>query len=1328
MHREGKIQNVRSTIDKLILSKNNFLSKLLAIIDSNEDAYLINEVILLLLLVAEYNGEVRNIITYERFIETVMRIMQDEHAYLFRPTSDLHFLYEDGNVVVPNKKTKITPHPAANKGNEKREEMNHTQVGAVEVSAVEVSATEVIAPQGDKPHSEQKEMEIYLDNISINIDLKSSLLLLKCLIISSEFGLKYIYELNIFEQFIKLVLNMYNVIIYIYKNDMKKYFSNSIFVLNIFLDVLASSCKVDGVVNSYTGLSCKKFLLILQKERFFESSFFFFFKFMCIYMEKYSNGGRRADQLGHHRNENSSNYDGSSEALMTVGFNRVGNAPLPGGSNSGSISATVSANVSASASSILPNSDSAGGQLGSNPVGASIGSNLAGSSQTGSGQAGGLHAGSNMYSESEQIMRIFKNTHFVGILNMCCKFLLQDESLCVRVLFTPFAVSSGGDETSKSTDKHDEVNSFVEGSLKQKNYFLLEQVLTYYMKHLKQIKYADLLLIMFLYDRKKLFSNTIYEFFLFLGGKHPHVGKYLMDSLLSRRTVFYYCVMHTARRVSKLLLKLKKAFQRRKKTESKSGWKNNDELVISGANRISQKEKFFLKYMNLSELLLKICNLTSSHNPDERLPPADEFLKSAKLSFEQMMYYNTLFTRDYSGMWKHHLQKANEKFSESVLTFRINSILYRKNVKGQMDSLKFLVPMLNAHENIRAICDVRRQKYFFNYSREFSIFCIHFVYSNFIHHSMLSYFFEQSKGSAYRKDPPGGNRNGYSVKRSHSGGDRRKEGGDAECSMLSESDYEDYSQADLDREGSESDDWSEEDRDVDAPNRKGCEDYSLDEDHHSSASSGEETTRQTRTKNKAHLFYSRGGAENERSYLKNKAMKTKGEGGTRGRKNNTQSMAHISEEVSQLRKKLNEQEVTHLEEKIYLNKIIEKKNDIINNMLYSYSMMKEKCVQVESELVKVRTDLGLKEKEYQLVAANDMDDLKAQHIRVLRDYERVGSEKRELETQFEKLTDLLIFLYENVAACRKYMQNVEDVNVFKNPRMGANPGGDPPQPNCEMLEVGADVHMNAEVKGSVDALTQPNDQLNRGGYQLANDQVWGQHSGGAYANVYNPAQQNFPPQGYQNSPYEGSAYGNPQQQGSTYSYANQKMDQGSAYGNPQQQGSTYSYANQKMDQGSVYGNPQQQGSTYSYANQQMDQGGANSHPQQQMHQGSTYAYPPEPMQQVRMYGDPNPPAEGNSSHRVFSEVHPPVTQPPPDRQYEQQYGQLYEQAPPQMYNQLYFQTNPHVYPHMYVESTGQNASGSNALLNVSAGDQGPNCEGSQGQPNEQNCPAEFSGQ
>ncbi|CAG9484738.1 unnamed protein product [Plasmodium vivax] len=1353
MHREGKIQNVRSTIDKLILSKNQFLSKLLAIIDSNEDAYLINEVILLLLLVAEYNGEVRNIITYERFIETVMRIIQDEHAYLFRPTGELYFLYDDCSVVVPSRKTRISPRAAANRGGQKGEEVSRTGVRSIEVGATATAATataatevvtaEVAPPQGEGPQSEQPEMEIYLDNITINVDLKSSLLLLKCLIISSEFGLKYVYELNIFEQFIKLVLNMYNVIIYICKNDMRKFFPNSIFILNIFLDVLASSCKVDGVNNSYTGLSCKKFLHILQKERFFESSFFFFFKFMCIYMEKYAKGGRRADQLGHHRNENSSSCEAGSENLMAVEFSRVGNEPLPGGSNSVSLTATASANVSASASSVFPTSDSGGGQLGSNPVGASIGSNFAGSSQTGSGPAGGPHAGSSAHSESEQIMRTFNNTHFVGILNMCCKFLFQDESLCVGVLLTSFAVSTSGEESSQWVDKQDEVNSFVEASLKQKNYFHLEQVLTYYMQNLKQIRYADLLLLMFLYDRKRLFCNAIYEFFLLLGGKHPQVGKYLVEALLSRRTIFSYCVMHTARRASKMLLKLKRAFHRGKKLESKSLSKNSDELAILGVSAIPQKEKFFLKYMNQSELLLMVCNLVSGNNP------AGEFLKSEQLNFEQMLYYSTLLTRHYDGVWKSHLQKANERFGESVLTFRINSILFGRTVKGEVDSLKFLLPLLSnkwgskknsclicvyiavylfksneekekkkivkmlmqndlfnvmynclnrfcrftfdekffffvsfekskdAQENVRSISHLRRQKYFFNYSREFSIFCIHFAYSNFVHHGMLTYIFEQSKSCAYRGENPGRRRSGYpvksgfSLKRSHSGGD-------AEC-VLSESDGGESSQDELDGRGSQSDDWSEDDRHVGAPNRKRCEDYSPDEDHHSSASSREEATHQTRVKNKSHHFYSTGKEKNERSDLKSKAMKIRGEGRRGGRKNDTQSVAHISEEVNQLREKLNEQEVTHLEEKIYLNKIIEKKNDIINNLLYSYSVMKEKYERVESELVQLKSDVGLKEKEHQLVATNDVDELKAQHIRALRDCERVGSEKRELEMQFEKLTDLLIFLYENVAACRQYMQNVEDINVFKNSRMDANRGGDPPQPNCA-------VH---EVKGSADSFAQPNDQLNRGGDQLANGQVWGQHSGGVYANYYNPAQQ------------QGGTYSHPQQQSSTYSH-------------PQQQGNPYSP-------------PQQQSSTYSYSNQQMDPSGA-------------YGYPPEPMQQARMYGDPSSPAEGNSSQRVCSEVYPPVTQPPPDQQYEQQYGQSYghsygqsyEQAPQQMYNQLYFQTNPHayphVYPHMYVESSRQNVSGSNAELNVSAGDHGPNCEQAQGQPNEQNCPAEFTGQ
>ncbi|OTN68745.1 Uncharacterized protein PKNOH_S01014000 [Plasmodium knowlesi] len=1324
------IQNVRNTIDKLILSKNHFLSKLLAIVDSNEDAYLINEVILLLLLVSEYSAEVRNIITYERFIETVIRIIQDEHTYLFKPISDLYFLYDDGDVVVPRRKTKISPHPTTNRRNDKREEMNHTQVDAMDM----------IAFQTEKPPNEQNSMEIYLDNISINIDLKSSLLLLKCLIMSSEFGLKYIYELNIFDQFIKLVLNMYNVIIYIFKNDMKKYFSNSIFVLNIFLDILASSCKVEGV-NSYTGLSCTKFLLILQKERFFESSFFFFFKFMCIYMEKYANDGRRPDQLGHRRNEDFSNYDAGSDALIAVDFSRDGNAPLPGGSNSASHSATAKDNISLSASIVFPNSESGGGHSGSTPVGASIGSNFPGSSQTGNGQGGGFHFGSSMHSQNKQIMQTFKNTHFVGILNMCCKFLLQDESLCVRVLLTSFDVGSGGEESSQLRDEQDKVNSFVNASLKQTNYFHLEQVLAYYMKHLKQIKYADLLLIMFLYDRKRVFCNTIYEFFYFLGGKHAQVGKYLMESLLSRGTVFNYCVMHTVRRVSKLLLKMKEAFQR--------GEKRGD-LLISEDKEIPQKEKFFLKYMNLSNLLLKVCNLTSSNNPDEALAPIDEFLSIAKINFEQMMYYSALFTGHYNGVWKQHIQRKNEDFSESVLTFRINSILYRKNFKGQMDSVKFLIAILNnkwgckknrclicvyiaiylfksneekekrkivklliqndlfnimynclnrfckftfdekyfffvsfekcknAHENIKSICNMKKQKYFFNYSREISIFCIHYVYSNFIHHSMLTYFFEQSKGSAYGKDPPRRNRSGYLIKRSHSSGD-------PEC-MMSESEGEKSSQGELDGEVFEFSNGNDDDYDMDASQRKKCEDYSLDEDNHSNASSEQQHTRQARKKNEVPLFYSKGGEMNGKNYVKSKAKKTKAGGVTRGRRSSTQAMAQMSEDVSHLREKLNEQEVTHLEEKIYLNKIIEKKNDIINNMMYAYSMMKEKCEQVESELVQVRIDLGLKEKECQVVAVNDMDDLKIQHMRVLRDYEKVGSEKRELETKFEKLTDLLIFLYENVPDCRQYMQNVEDVDVFKNPRIGENKGGDLLQPNSKMCKVGPDDHLNAEVKVTVDTVVHPNEQLNRSAYEIANDQVWGIHNGCAYANLYNPVQQNFTPQGYQNSPYEDNAYTIPQQE--------------------------------------IH-----KGNSYSYSNQQINQGSSNNYPPQQMQQSAnTYGYPPEPVYQVHSYSDPNPPAEGNSSQRIYNEVNPPVMQPPSGRQYEQQYGQVYEHAPLQMYNELYYQTNPHVYPHLYVESTGQNASASNAELNVPACDRGPNGEGSQGQPSEQNGSAEFAGQ
>ncbi|GAW78907.1 hypothetical protein, conserved [Plasmodium gonderi] len=1401
MHRNDQIENVRKTIDKLILSKSNFISKLLNVIESNEDAYLINEVILLLLLVVEYNVEIRNIITYERIIETVIKIIKDEHIYLFKEIYDLFFLFDDCNFGVPKMKARIFPF-SLHAENQKRDN-KYLKAGLSgnkmeEISYNRLLSTSDVADGYENSHKEDEKMEIYLDNITINIDIKSSLLLLKCIIISSEFGLKYIFELNILEQCIKLILNMYNIIIYICKNNLCKFFNNSFFILSIFLDVIACTCKV-STKNNYIGLSCKKFLPIFQKEFFFQSSFFFFFKFMYLYMNKYANNINRNVTrlpLKHLQNQKNSrsNCEIISDTPMLNEFSISGNADQHISSNVISVSSSVNSRYQ-------NNDNLCGGHIKSNrietnkSVDNNICSNIASSNKESSNE-GNSNIGSTttLLNESDKIIYTFKNTYFVTILNICCKFMFQDEKFCINFLTNCFADSSGSSSgkngTTSQVDADTVENSFLESSLKKKKYFDFEHVLLHYLKNLKQVKYIDMLLVIFFYDKKNIFRNIIYEFFLCLCEKYVQVANYLVESIFVQNTVFKYYMMHMACRLRKMFLKMKKKLEMRtmqrilEKRKNNMVNKCNYDVMGSHVNEIVKKEKFFLKFTAGLEFFLKICNMTSVNGVQGESSNADEFLKNSKLIYEEIIYYNSLFINDYNGVEKYHLKKINDNLNEIVLTFRINSILHSTNVCNRIDKFKFVLSILNdkwvskktkclicvyisvylskfneekeksklirmimqldlfnviynslnrfckytfnekffffislnkckdIDENIKNVLEMKKNKYFFNHSRKFSIFCIHFIYSNFIHHIILTYLVEQTKNCVHQMNTKNMRKNMYTKEkkqlvRNFSNKSRssiRKSKDNVEKYhefLYSDSDVME-SAHDVKEEAYELDDDDiKEAYELDDDDIK--EAYELDDDDddvkdgdydisYQSSRTNEDSEAHFHAKKKSDFSYAKGRDENDRISHKNKGKMIKNvKDKCRENKSQTIIVKKINEEVKFLRNKLNEQEMSYLEEKIYLNKIIEKKNDIINNVLYSYLMLKEKCDKVEKDLLRVKSELFVKEKQYQITACNDMNELKKEHMHLLQIHEKTNNEKNDLEAKLEKFTDLLIFLYDNVSECRKYMQNIDDANFFKYPEssskraeaiLPAEPtiqnealannsnarGGDSTRcavdstryavdstryavdsTNCAVDNTNHGGDNNNQIKTSMNASIYSIGGKNRGESEVANGQLHEEHNKEIYENMYNSAYQNCNVSMYQN-------------------YANIGVDQ-------------------HLHQSNVN----------TYQKQQME-GCPNQWTSQEMH--IPYNEPNCEQSYSNVIEQNSRQMEGNSNVHMYN-------------------YQLEKNENLQTYNQIYFQTQQHMQSNMYSHFNNPNGNQENGEINKSASGQGFFSETVLNQPSEQ---------
>ncbi|CRG98038.1 conserved Plasmodium protein, unknown function [Plasmodium gallinaceum] len=1152
MFRSNKIKNIRSNIDKLILHKNNFICKLLSIIDSNKDAYLINEIILLFLLISENNIEIKNIITYERVIETIIKIIREEHYYLFKEIPDLQFLFEDINLeildrtkifnisnklkkkkkiekyinngkretqnyelhpferrckvnpLLDNSKKKKNEHQNIEKknyyinkesninsnvyqngetvieegeNNKKREpEMDYEDEGEKEEEKREneekryISFTDEENLNNDyilnfmKKETSNNEninkVEIYLDNISLNIDIKSSLLLLKCLIINSEFGLKYIYELNIFHEFIKLINNLYNIIIYIYKESLYKFYNNTIFFINIFLDIIFSVCRFNNK-NNY-DISLNKFSPIFLRGQFIQCSFFFFFKFTFIYLHKMMLYNKKKMKKINMSNENlqninysNKNYNNTYESLDEMEKKQ--------------------------------NNNNKNNNDGSN----------------------------NVFLEYDNIIEVFKNTNFINIFNICCKLIFYDENCGVNFLFSSFINDNNKNEgnllnKNNYLDIHIEENNFIIASFKKQNYFYIENVVTFYLKKLKEVKYIDLLLILFFYDKKNdIIQKNIYEFLMCLCEKYMAISNFINDVFFFKKTCFYYCIMYNINKLKKKILIIKKCYSKKKRY--------NKDITVHKYHKFIRKENFFLKYFTQLEFLLKVFSLASINSESDENNMIKKILKNYEIDFEEIIYYNSLYIDSYKKKSKYYLKKLNNNITKHILTFKLNLILYRNKINEKICGLKLLFQMLNfkciskkvkclicvyisiylykkkddefkkklikiiiekdifniiyyflndfckyafdkkyfnfsftngknLNENIKNILDIRRKKYFFYYSNEKNIFFIHYIYSNFIHHKILTYFFKQSKNQLYKKsslkDETSINKKGLFVDNEYKKKNAQKKKRTSQKKLTIENNkYINYKN-DKRKEKGKKDELNEvkgEDENKEKQKNEIKEEnesvnrYKEEEEEFGNINEEKEEEKENNQQ------------KYERKKLESREIKDEKKKNKKGKKEKKKKnhyvnkadkkkllSANINEDISLLRHKMEKQEMKHIEEKIYLNNIIEKKNDIINNILYSYLLLKEKTDKTEKENANLKSILSLKEKEYCIMSNNDMNDLKNKYINLLKDYEEINNKKENLDDKLEKLTDLLIFLYDNVSECRLYMQNVENIKSFKN--------------------------------------------------------------------------------------------------------------------------------------------------------------------------------------------------------------------------------------------------------------------------------------------------------
>ncbi|SOV12802.1 conserved Plasmodium protein, unknown function [Plasmodium gaboni] len=1154
MIRKNKIDNIRNNIHKLVLNKNNFIDKLLSIINSNQDAYLINEILLLFLLFSQNCIEIKNIITYGRIIETVMKMIREEHTSLFEKCNHLYFLIDDINLKMYKDKRKIfnsTGHENnmrqyqngmdiqniqniqninnnssnyylkkdvlknlevqnKNKNNilntcsneyeerlndnkqideekeqkKKKEDIynnihNYNDIynnnnNICDNNTYYNNIINTFLEEAQNENKKDKEMELYLDNISINIDIKTSLLLLKDLIIDSEFGLKYIYELNMLEDFILININLYNIILYIYKNDMYKYYHNTLYFINIFLEILYNLCNYDHKNKEQIGL--KKLLPIIKNLQFCEHSFFFLFKFVYIYMYKINqniNIFYSSEKIKDYQNEKGKvNEDNYSASKYDDNKNNDDN-------NNSDDNKYINNNYIDDK--YLHNSDHKLFLLCYNNHLSSF---------------SGLD-------ENEKVLNIFINQHFIHFFNILCRFLYYNEEWCIHFLFNNYNKGS-----KKSIDIHSEENIFIEASFKIQNYFFLEDILTYYLKNLKEVKYIDMLLIILFYCKNHVIQKNIYEFFICLCERYTILSNYLNTLFFVDQTIFFYFINYIMNSVRTSFLRIKDKMILKEKKKKNNILKKNENEDITNKARSNESNivlnqhnnnnicddniglGFFVNYMEQVEFIIKILNIINVYinDKDEKneIIADNDNITKIDLNFEEIIYYNSMYINTLKGKdIYNYLKKLNNNLIRNILILRINNILYKYNNHTIDDeyiygSLKYLLYFLSnklqckkkikclicvyisiliiyylrsekiktmliqhiiqnnlfnvlynllnyyctykfkkkyfflssfdknndLHINIKNVLNIKRNKYFFYYSNEKALYFIHYIYTNFIHHSFLTNVFEQrgtfflnNKELNYKSDCLKyiQQTNKKKKKKSKSKSKKKKKKNkypsnynDKNCDSIYNTHF--YNNNDIYN--------FDEQKSFYDTNFKGTSNLMCAQN-------------KDRTNDPYSNLYSVPSKKNEKS-KKNKLIK------------------HINNDISDLRKKLDNQEIEHIQEKVYLNKIIEKKNDIINNILYTYLLLKEKNEKTEEENIKLKNKLLLKEKENDIILNQNVDTIKNDYIILLNNMEETKNENEKMNTQLDKYTDLLIYLYDNIKECRAYMQNIENITFFKN--------------------------------------------------------------------------------------------------------------------------------------------------------------------------------------------------------------------------------------------------------------------------------------------------------
>ncbi|CDU17435.1 conserved Plasmodium protein, unknown function [Plasmodium yoelii] len=1150
MFRNNKIRTLRNSIDNLVLNRNNFVCELITLMGSNQNAYLINEIILLLLLISKNNSEIKNIITYERVIECILKTIKEEHIYLFNNFDELFFLHSDNHFVQINAKIKvhcfideIYENSEIEKENIKRSNSNDY------ISKSLQNIDENITTDGklyDSNFMEIKKkstnvdekynsIELYLDNISVNIDIKSSLLLLHCLIINSDFVLKYIYELNILDEFIKLVLNLYNINIYVYKNLFHKFYINSLFITSTFIDIIYNIVKVSKE-NRSVDISLKKLLPIFQRGNFFEGSIFFLFKFVLIHLtniSKYTSKNNKRLIEPHESVKSDNNFDSPKREFAT--------------SDTGSH--TI---------------------MGSNKKCEVVEGNNLDDSWSGY-EKGAPNYNSGLNNINNEMFKTFIHTNVRNILSICCKFLYEDEKYCSEFIFSHLNATKSSNNSSAyakismsksvealESDAHEEETNFILKNYRQNKYFYYEHMLIYYINNLNRIKYVDMLLIIFFFDKKNVIQNYIYEFFMCLCEKHSNISKYLNYVFFVQKNLFYYYVSYIMNKIKKKSLQFKKFITNLNKLVDKG--ENIDPTKKKHIeNEVERKKIFFYKYMKDLDLVHKICNLTVNgiNIKDEENGNKDDnnnkVLNYFNINFEEIMYYNCMYVHMYNGKEKKYFKKLNNSFNKNILIYRIYNCLCQNNIGISEKRVKLMISLLRnkfvtkrvnclicvyisiylfkeqndkaknkviniiiekkmfnslysflndfikykfdnkyffcaftqkskiVEQDIQSVLHIKKNKYFLFYSYQKDLYFIHYIYSNFIHHNILTYFFNESKKES-------GERNCLDELEKRS--QRRRIRNDSQKASkykgclndVSKKKYKYYemnnafsngetgSESSYEIEQNFTDEKNYENSDFDKELNKTEDDESGESIQssqisrktkylpNSGANRGNKYKKgkNRRKKKSSSLIYmynderdsSDRSSSSSNYYLNDEKNKSKG-------KSKREKLKKMMDDVNNMRKKLHEDELKYIEEKLYLNKMIEKKNDIINNILYSYLLIKEKSEKIEEENIMLKNKNSLREKEHEILMNNNMDELKREHIKILDNYEKINNENKILQNKVEQFSDLLIYLYNNVKGCSKYMENIENLSFFNNKKKtyNINDQADKPSGTYDQLDV-----------------------------------------------------------------------------------------------------------------------------------------------------------------------------------------------------------------------------------------------------------------------------------